>query len=168
MLNNVHNDGVNGVTQCPIAPGDSYTYEFHATQYGSSWYHSHYSLQYGDGAVGPITIHGPATADFGSNEAFKPILLTDWNHRSVFEVSSHEILSMKKENLNSKSFFEGLGCYVENKLGSRDDKYPLEWDWYSCLLHSTPLSWLDVDKSKNRAIWAYRAKNTSKVQYYFP
>jgi hypothetical protein len=85
MLNNVHNDGVNGVTQCPIAPGDSYTYEFHATQYGSSWYHSHYSLQYGDGAVGPITIHGPATADFGEDEAFKPILLTDWNHRSVFE-----------------------------------------------------------------------------------
>ncbi|OXV08506.1 hypothetical protein Egran_03731 [Elaphomyces granulatus] len=85
MLNNVQNDGVNGVTQCPIAPGDSFTYEFHATQYGSSWYHSHYSLQYGDGAVGPITIHGPATADFESDEAFKPLLLTDWNHRSVFE-----------------------------------------------------------------------------------
>ncbi|OXV10631.1 hypothetical protein Egran_01608 [Elaphomyces granulatus] len=85
MLHNVQNDGVNGVTQCPIAPGDTYTYEFHASQYGSSWYHSHYSLQYGDGAVGPITIHGPATADFDSNEAFKPLLLTDWNHRSVFE-----------------------------------------------------------------------------------
>ena len=88
MLNNVQNDGVNGVTQCPIAPGDTYTYEFHASQYGSSWYHSHYSLQYGDGAVGPITIYGPATANYDSDEAFKPLLLTDWNHRSVFEVSS--------------------------------------------------------------------------------
>jgi FtsP/CotA-like multicopper oxidase with cupredoxin domain len=97
MLDNVHDDGVNGVTQCPIAPGDSYTYEFSATQYGSSWYHSHYSLQYGDGAVGPITIYGPSTANYGKNEAFRPILLTDWNHRSVFEVSSHEILPAKKK-----------------------------------------------------------------------
>ena len=45
MLNNVENDGVNGVTQCPIAPGHSYTYKFLAGQYGTSWYHSHYSLQ---------------------------------------------------------------------------------------------------------------------------
>ena len=32
-------DGVNGVTQCPIKPGNSYTYEWTATQYGHSWYH---------------------------------------------------------------------------------------------------------------------------------
>ena len=103
MLHNVQNDGVNGVTQCPIAPGDSYTYEFHATQYGSSWYHSHYSLQYGDGALGPITIHGPTTANFSSNEVSKPILLTDWNHRSVFEVSTHKILLEKHSSPNRSS-----------------------------------------------------------------
>lgn len=45
QLNNVENDGVNAVTQCPIAPGHSYTYKFKAAQYGTSWYHSHYSLQ---------------------------------------------------------------------------------------------------------------------------
>ena len=50
----VHMDGVNGVTQCPIAPGDSFVYKWNVTQYGSSWYHSHYSLQYADGMVGPI------------------------------------------------------------------------------------------------------------------
>jgi hypothetical protein len=47
-------DGVNGVTQCPIAPGDYFNYTWRAMQYGSSWYHSHYSVQYADGAVGPI------------------------------------------------------------------------------------------------------------------
>jgi Multicopper oxidase len=47
-------DGVNGMTQCPIAPGDSFNYTFRAMQYGSSWYHSHYSVQYADGAVGPM------------------------------------------------------------------------------------------------------------------
>ncbi|KAK4041644.1 putative laccase precursor [Parachaetomium inaequale] len=78
-------DGVNGITECPIAPGDSFTYRFRALQYGSAWYHSHYSLQYGDGLLGPMTIYGPSTANFDDDEAFRPILLTDWNHRSVFE-----------------------------------------------------------------------------------
>lgn len=39
------NDGVSAITQCPTAPGDSITYTWRATQYGSSWYHSHFSLQ---------------------------------------------------------------------------------------------------------------------------
>ncbi|VBB84489.1 Putative laccase precursor [Podospora comata] len=78
-------DGVNGITECPIAPGETFTYRFRALQYGSAWYHSHYSLQYGDGLLGPITIYGPSTAQFGANEAFRPLLLSDWNHRSVFE-----------------------------------------------------------------------------------
>lgn len=50
----MHMDGVNGVTQCPIAPGDSFNYTFRAMQYGSAWYHSHYSVQYADGALGPL------------------------------------------------------------------------------------------------------------------
>lgn len=45
QLNTGHMDGVNAVTQCPIAPGEQFTYVFNATQYGTSWYHSHYSLQ---------------------------------------------------------------------------------------------------------------------------
>lgn len=47
-------DGVNGVTECPIAPEDSFTYVWDTWQYGSSWYHSHYSVQYADGVQGPI------------------------------------------------------------------------------------------------------------------
>lgn len=49
QLGSVEMDGTNAVTQCPIAPGDSFTYKFRAMQYGSSWYHSHYSLQVGSG-----------------------------------------------------------------------------------------------------------------------
>lgn len=76
-------DGVNGVTQCPIATNDSFTYKFKATQYGTSWYHSHYSLQYADGLLGPMTIYGPSSANY--DEAKEPILMTDWSHRSAFE-----------------------------------------------------------------------------------
>ena len=48
QLNTVSMDGVNGITQCPIAPHQKFTYKFRAMQYGTSWYHSHYSLQVSD------------------------------------------------------------------------------------------------------------------------
>lgn len=55
-------DGVPGVSQCPIAPGNSFTYRFQADLYGTSWYHSHFSAQYSGGLYGPIVIHGPTNA----------------------------------------------------------------------------------------------------------
>ncbi|KAL9100135.1 MAG: hypothetical protein Q9163_004451 [Psora crenata] len=105
QLNTVEMDGVNGVTQCPIAPGEEYTYRFKAIQYGSSWYHSHYSLQYADGLAGPMTIYGPSTANYTS--AIEPILMTDWNHRSAFEdwawgQSGHALPKMTNILLNGK------------------------------------------------------------------
>lgn len=45
-------DGVPSVQQCPIAPGKSFTYQFKADLYGTSWYHSHYSAQYAGGLLG--------------------------------------------------------------------------------------------------------------------
>ena len=83
--NSTHMDGVNGVTQCPIAPGDYFVYNFTLQQYGSSWYHSHYSVQYADGAVGPMTIHGPSSADW-DKAISPPLIMTDWYHKSAFHV----------------------------------------------------------------------------------
>jgi FtsP/CotA-like multicopper oxidase with cupredoxin domain len=50
--------------------------------YGTSWYHSHYSAQYAGGALGPIVVHGPATADY--DEDLGPIILSDWYHYDYF------------------------------------------------------------------------------------
>lgn len=73
----MHMDGVPGITQCPIPPGSSFEYVWPTTQYGSSWYHSHYSLQYPDGIQGPITIHGPSSGNYDVAPA-QPLILTDW------------------------------------------------------------------------------------------
>lgn len=80
-MNNAQFDGVPGVTQCPIAPGDTFTYRFHADNYGSSWYHSHFILQYGDGLFGPLIINGPATANYDVD--LGALFLNDWNHVPV-------------------------------------------------------------------------------------
>lgn len=36
MLNKNIQDGTNGITECALAPGDLKTYEFQATEYGTS------------------------------------------------------------------------------------------------------------------------------------
>ncbi|KAF9547968.1 hypothetical protein EC957_007481 [Mortierella hygrophila] len=53
-------DGTTGVTQCPIPPGQSFTYNFTvASQWGTYWWHAHAASQYVDGIVGPLIIHSP-------------------------------------------------------------------------------------------------------------
>jgi FtsP/CotA-like multicopper oxidase with cupredoxin domain len=77
-------DGVNGVTECPLAPGDSKTYTFQATQFGTSWWHSHFSAQYGDGVLGAIQINGPASANYDID--LGTYLVQDWYYPTVFQI----------------------------------------------------------------------------------
>lgn len=52
-------DGVPHITQDPIAPGDSFTYEFTAKTTGSHMYHSHHNAtdQVGRGLLGAFIVH---------------------------------------------------------------------------------------------------------------
>ncbi|GAA5988033.1 hypothetical protein JCM10908_002035 [Rhodotorula pacifica] len=78
-------DGPSGVTQCPILPGGTYTYEFPITgdlQYGTYWHHSHRRATYIDGISGPIIVHSPNDPlvrgrDFDIDQI---IFLKDWYH----------------------------------------------------------------------------------------
>lgn len=54
-----HMDGTVGISQCPIAPGQKFTYEFTVSgQSGSYWWHAHQGVQSSDGVHGPLIIHG--------------------------------------------------------------------------------------------------------------
>ncbi|TDZ39180.1 Laccase-2 [Colletotrichum trifolii] len=79
-------DGVSSITQCPTAPGSSVTYTWRATQYGSTWYHSHFALQAWQGIFGGIVINGPATANY--DEDLGVLFLNDWDHQTVDELYS--------------------------------------------------------------------------------
>lgn len=71
-----------GVTECPIAFGETRVYRFKATQYGTSWYHSHYSVQYAEGIVGGIIINGPSTSNYDIDLGVLPF--TDWFHAPMY------------------------------------------------------------------------------------
>ncbi len=64
-------DGVPGLTQDPIRPGEAYAYEFDVHQDGTFFYHSHDGMQDGMGMVGFLLIHPkeahdpPVDRDFG-------------------------------------------------------------------------------------------------------
>ncbi|EME41304.1 hypothetical protein DOTSEDRAFT_176366 [Dothistroma septosporum NZE10] len=73
-------DGVPGTSQCPVAPGRTFTYRFRADQYGTSWYHSHYSAQYSDGAFGPMIIYGPNHVEYDLD--IGPVIINDYYHDS--------------------------------------------------------------------------------------
>ncbi|KAI8686049.1 Laccase 4 [Fusarium keratoplasticum] len=77
-------DGVVAITQCPVAPGSSITYKWRATQYGTSWYHSHFGLQTYDGVFGGLIIRGPASANY--DEDVGTIMISDWSHRTVHQL----------------------------------------------------------------------------------
>ena len=77
-------DGVPGTSECPIAPGSSHTYTFVAAQYGTTWYHSHYSAQYADGIFGALIVHGPSALAYDIDVG--PVIVQDYYHRSYENV----------------------------------------------------------------------------------
>ena len=100
QLHTNYADGVAGVTQCPISPNGTQVYHWRALQYGTSWYHSHFSLQYPDGIAGPIVIHGPTSANYDID--LGPLLLTDWYHRDAFSLEYEELSGRPVQGPDSK------------------------------------------------------------------
>ncbi|KAM5543041.1 hypothetical protein V8D89_003425 [Ganoderma adspersum] len=77
-------DGPAFVTQCPIASGNSFLYDFRVPdQAGTFWYHSHLSTQYCDGLRGPLVVydpHDPLKHLYDVDDDSTVITLTEWYH----------------------------------------------------------------------------------------
>ncbi|CAK4031162.1 multicopper oxidase [Lecanosticta acicola] len=106
-------DGVPSITQCPTIPGDTTTYRWRATQYGSSWYHSHYSLQAWDGVFGGILINGPAAGNYDVDLGV--LFLNDWDAQTASAKYSYA------QTEGPPTLDTGLinGTNTNNSLGSR-------------------------------------------------
>ncbi|KGN48772.1 L-ascorbate oxidase [Cucumis sativus] len=79
-------DGTEGVTQCPILPGETFRYQFVVDRPGTYLYHAHYGMQREDGLYGSIVVWVPE----GQTEPFsydldRNLILTDWYHKSSHE-----------------------------------------------------------------------------------
>ncbi|XP_055883293.1 uncharacterized protein LOC106073971 [Biomphalaria glabrata] len=69
-------DGVGFITQCPILPGQTFTYRFVADPKGTFWYHAHAGTQLSMGLLGPFIVRERRPLQM---EEFI-MMLQDWNH----------------------------------------------------------------------------------------
>src|SRR6266852_13389 len=74
-------DGVPGLTQPPIKPGGTFTYEFTPPDAGTFWYHPHANSlqQLGRGMAGALIIDEPESVAVDRDVLW---MLTDWRLRS--------------------------------------------------------------------------------------
>ena len=74
----LHNaaDGVPGMTQDPIEPGESFSYVFEVPHGGTYFYHSHSGLQRNRGLHAPLIVRDPQDAE--DQDVEWTIVLDDW------------------------------------------------------------------------------------------
>lgn len=79
-------DGPSMVTQCPIPPGSSFTYNFTINQSGTYWYHCHTDSCYPDGYRQALIVHD--TDAYFNDRYEKEFILTmsDWYHELVEKI----------------------------------------------------------------------------------
>ena len=70
-------DGVAGITQPPVAPGDSFTYDFEASPAGTYFYHSHTGLQLDRGLYGPLVVEPREDPEPAADREYV-LVLDDW------------------------------------------------------------------------------------------
>ncbi|KAF8798631.1 laccase [Phlegmacium glaucopus] len=102
-------DGPVGVSQCPIAPGHSFLYQFKVPdQAGTFWYHSHHMTQYCDGLRGALVVYDPndphrSLYDFDAESTV--ITLADWYHTPA--PSAGLVPTAQSTLINGKGRFAG-------------------------------------------------------------
>ncbi|QGA20243.1 hypothetical protein EYB26_007945 [Talaromyces marneffei] len=76
-------DGPSMVTQCPIPPGSSFTYNFTVNQNGTYWYHCHTDFCYPDGYRQALIVHDNTSYFADQYEEEFSITLSDWYHEMM-------------------------------------------------------------------------------------
>ncbi|XP_074655366.1 uncharacterized protein LOC141908958 [Tubulanus polymorphus] len=135
-------DGVAFVTQCPILPGQSFTYRFKVKQLGTYWYHAHVGAQRSMGIYGAFIIRPKPKSqieldNIKMNEHV--VMLSDWNHdwesmnsylRMVLggfdglvkTKASQSLDGMHYSNFRFQSgLINGLGRYYNPDTGKHND-----------------------------------------------
>ncbi|XP_033745541.1 laccase-like [Pecten maximus] len=106
-------DGVAFVTQCPILPGQTFTYDFLARPKGTYWYHSHVGTQRTKGLYGALVVR-----DRNNVMAEHNLLVQGWNHHW-----SADMDQLKYQ----------MGGIYENRI-KRSNSFLLDGDMFSAVL----------------------------------
>ncbi|CAG8503964.1 24302_t:CDS:10 [Dentiscutata erythropus] len=74
-------DGVPWMAQCVIQDNSEFTYNYTVpVEVGTHWYHAHETLQYVDGAFGPLIVHDPDDPYKSEYDEEIVVMLNDYHH----------------------------------------------------------------------------------------
>ncbi|KAK4540694.1 hypothetical protein LTR36_009025 [Oleoguttula mirabilis] len=109
-------DGAVGLTQIPIAKGQSYNYSFtiEEGQHGTFWYHAHDGVQRADGLFGGVVVHQPRDAgDSRTVDNEHLLMIGDWYHRSAEQALDFYMHagSFGNEPVPDNILLNGVGAY---------------------------------------------------------
>lgn len=77
-------DGAAYITQLPVYPQTSYSYEFLIKQAGTYWMHAHFELQEQNLLAAPLILHDPQEEKLADEEAV--IFFSDFSFKSPLEI----------------------------------------------------------------------------------
>jgi FtsP/CotA-like multicopper oxidase with cupredoxin domain len=95
-------DGVHGVTQEPVRPGESFTYEFTLHQNGTFFYHSHGPMQQGMGMTGLFIIYPRAAYQPVVDHDFA-LLIQEWAIMPLSTIPNTTSMEFNWFTLNGRS-----------------------------------------------------------------
>lgn len=140
-------DGAVGITQCPIAPNSTFTYEFQVKeQSGTYWYHAHHSAQASDGLLGPVVIHSKderTTLQKLEYASDRIIMVQDHYHNLTSEL----LMDYLKNDMENNEPVPDNGLI--NGRGVRDCKDFQGWD---CDTTNVSTSTLDLAASQRHRL----------------
>jgi FtsP/CotA-like multicopper oxidase with cupredoxin domain len=137
-------DGVAGLNQKPIPPGETFKYEFTLRQHGTHMYHPHFDemTQMALGMMGMFVIHPRLPKDKRPNRDFA-IMLSEWRiEPGTMRPNPMEMTNFNIFTMNSKAFpgteplVIKLGERVKIRLGnlSAMDHHPIHLHGYDFIL----------------------------------
>ena len=133
-------DGVPFITQCPIAAGQSFTYEFIAYPSGTFWYHSHVGSQRSKGLFGALVVLKNETDPIPEHI----LQVQEWNHEwdsdYGFEMMLYGIVENSTEYTPSTSVDGSSFSLLKAQSGLFNGRGRYYYDFKSESHNSAPLT----------------------------
>lgn len=146
-------DGVPFITQCPIAAGQSFTYEFTAYPSGTFWYHSHVGSQRSKGLFGALVVLKNETDPIAEHI----LQVQEWNHEwdsdYGFEMMLYGIVENSTEYTPSTSVDGSSFSLLKAQSGLFNGRGRYYYDFKSDSHNSAPLT---VYRVKHGSIYRFR------------
>ena len=160
-------DGVSFITQPPVKPGKSYTYEFTVPNAGSHMYHSHHNSakQVGLGLLGAFIVEPKEKTAYDEPDVDHVFILNDGAHGYTFNGKSYPatepIVTKKGQTLRIRFMNEGMMIHPMHLHGMHmtviaKDGWPVPAPWRCDTLNVAPGErWDVIVKCTNPGTWAF-------------